>query len=305
MKTTSAWLLHTIFILVAILLILGSCSSPKLAETPQFTTEEITANYTVYNDIPYGEDKLQVMDIYLSREQKKSKYAVIFIHGGGYYLSDKKQEERYIQPYLEKGLDVINLNYTLQKGMFKATEDLAQALRFLVNNNTKYELALDQLVLSGFSAGAHMASNIGLWLNEEGSPFDLPENISIRAIINFSGPSHDLKKVEHIFASWDSELMQKIAASFFPPHKKYSEEEIISFLEPVNHFDKEDPPFFLWYGEKDQQIPPFTHERFLAKLKESPGKNKIVWVENAGHSPTKGELAAAYTQIWDFLDTLK
>jgi acetyl esterase/lipase len=57
-------------------------------------------------------------------------FTVIFLHGGGYYLSDKSKEEKYIQPYLDKGMNVVNLNYRLKRGIPIATEDLTNALHF-------------------------------------------------------------------------------------------------------------------------------------------------------------------------------
>jgi hypothetical protein len=41
------------------------------------------------------------------------------------------QEEKYIQPYLDKGMNVVNLNYRLKRGIPIATEDLTNALHFL------------------------------------------------------------------------------------------------------------------------------------------------------------------------------
>jgi acetyl esterase/lipase len=67
------------------------------------------------------------MDIYLSKDAKslgKNNHTIIFMHGGGYYFSDKSQEERYIEPYLKKGLNVVNINYRLKKGVPIATSDL-------------------------------------------------------------------------------------------------------------------------------------------------------------------------------------
>jgi acetyl esterase/lipase len=77
-------------------------------------------------------------------------FTVIFLHGGGYYLSDKSKEEKYIQPYLDKGMNVVNLNYRLKRGIPIATEDLTNALHFLKANNANYQLNLNRVILTGF-----------------------------------------------------------------------------------------------------------------------------------------------------------
>ena len=145
-------------------LLLSSCSV-KLALLADKTKAQIETTYKVTRDVPYGTDKEQSMDIYLSSDAKKLKhknYTVIFLHGGGYYISDKAREERYIQPYLKKGLNVVNMNYRLKKGIPVATEDLTYALNFLKSSQSAYPLNLDRVILSGFSAGAHIASMVAV-----------------------------------------------------------------------------------------------------------------------------------------------
>jgi acetyl esterase/lipase len=147
--------------------------------------------YKVLKDVSYGSDAEQVMDIYLSEKAKsfgKRNYTVVFLHGGGYYFSDKSQEERYIEPYLKKGLNVINLNYRLKRGIPMATSDLTHALNFLKANKNDYKLNLKNVIVTGFSAGAHIATNVGLAQNNPEYPNKLNNGTQIVGIINFSGP---------------------------------------------------------------------------------------------------------------------
>jgi acetyl esterase/lipase len=89
-----------------------------LTSVPDKTDEQISAAYQIKKDVSYGTDAEQNMDIYLSKEAKsygKNNYTIVFLHGGAYYLSDKSAEERYIEPYLKKGLNVVNMNYRLKE----------------------------------------------------------------------------------------------------------------------------------------------------------------------------------------------
>lgn len=279
----------------------------KISELPNYSDAAIEANYRILPDVEYGSDPKQTMDIYLSKNPDRlgrKNYTIIFIHGGGYYVSDKKAEERYIQPYLRKGLNVVNLNYRLKKGIFTATEDLASALQFLSEQQKTYSLDLDRIVLTGFSAGALMAANIGCWYNEEDSPFALPADVRVQAIINFSGPSHNLDTVEKIFVNWNDDFVVAIGKSFFPPHPNYTKSELVELLEPYNQFDTKDPAFFLWYGGDDNQVPPVTHLKLIPLLESDPDKNQVLYVKDGQHSPNKEQLEAAYQEIWLFLDKL-
>src|SRR4051812_5421351 len=88
----------------SLLISLNSCSI-KLASTVDRTNEQINTIYKIRKDISYGSDKEQTMDIYISDDAKKlgsKNFTIVFVHGGGYYVSDKSEEEKYIEPYLKK-----------------------------------------------------------------------------------------------------------------------------------------------------------------------------------------------------------
>ena len=112
------------------------------------------SQYSIDKDIPYGADPEQVFDLYISRQsegRQRPPVTIVYSHGGGYYLSDKSEEEQYILPFLENGFDVVNINYRLGRGVFAANSDLASLLRHLVEESGTYGFASDRLVLMGFS----------------------------------------------------------------------------------------------------------------------------------------------------------
>jgi acetyl esterase/lipase len=51
---------------------------------------------------------------------------------------------------LDKGMNVVNLNYRLKRGIPVATEDSTNALHFLKANNANYQLNLNRVILTGF-----------------------------------------------------------------------------------------------------------------------------------------------------------
>lgn len=287
--------------LVGILALPGPAPADSLADRVDLS------HYSVQKDIPYGADPKQVFDLYIAQhtgERALPKVTIVFSHGGGYYLSDKSAEEHYIQPLLERGFDVVNINYRLGQGVFTATSDLAGLLRHLIGEDNQYGLASNRFVLMGFSAGGQMSANIGFWQNEPDDPFNTPKDADIAAIVNISGPSHDLAVVERIFLNHDHPLFRELGAALFPPHPRYTREEVIALIEPVNHFDPDDPPLFLWYGTEDQQIPPFTHQRLLDRIEAGSTKNRVIMEAEGKHSPSPAELARAMEELMRFLEDL-
>lgn len=281
----------------------SSCSA-KLASIVDKTDEQIKTTYKVTKDVPYGADKEQTMDIYISENAKKLKnknFTIVFLHGGGYYISDKSNEERYIQPYLKKGLNVVNMNYRLKRGIPIATEDLTNALNFLTTNHSTYQLNLGRVILTGFSAGAHIASMVAVTANDPAYPNKLADGIKISGVINFSGPVDGLDVVEKVFTSNEVPIMKEIGIALFPSADYASKETVVKY-EPITYFDKNDPPFFLWHGGKDDQVPAATFEKFVDLLNKDKSKNVVIFLPEGLHSPKPSELNDAYKEIFSFLD---
>jgi acetyl esterase/lipase len=293
----------SLYLILIFSILLSSCSR-KLTSSVDLSTAEKEIIYKVLKDVSYGSDAEQTMDIYLSQKSKsygKCNYTVVFIHGGGYYFSDKSQEERYIQPYQSKGLNVVNLNYRLKRGVPLATADLTHALNFLKATNDEYDLNLKNVIVTGFSAGAHMATNVGLSQNNPEYPHKLNDGIKIKGIINFAGPVDRFDLLEKIFTEHENEQFRAVGKALFSP-EDYESKETMAIYEPITYFDQSDPPVFLWQGGLDDQVPPVTFERFVPMLRK--GKDVIMYLPNGKHSPNKEEFENAYTEIFKFLDNL-
>ena len=292
--------------LILLLILIFNACSVKLTSIIDKSNEQIDATYQTTKDVFYGSDKEQDFDIYISKGANKLRnknFTVVFLHGGGYYISDKSKEERYIKPYLKKGMNVVNVNFRLKRGIPLATEDLTTALNFLKSKNDTYHLNLDRVILTGFSAGAHIGSFIGVLANNPVYPHKLDNGIRISAVINFSGPVDGLDVVEKVFIDNDVPLMKEIGNAFFPS-SGYAPKDTVVKYNPITYFDKNDPPFFVWYGGKDNQVPPETFVKFVGLLNENKNKNQVVFIPDAGHSPNAKQLQDAYNKIFIFLDKL-
>lgn len=290
--------------------LLTSCS-PTLTQLKDKSENEIRSSYTLYSNITYGTDSLQTMDIHKSGSAnalKDKNFTIVYLHGGGWYMSDKLQEHEmaFVQPFLKKGMNVVNMNYTLKKGVLVTVEDITKALNFLASNNDKFQLNLSKVILTGFSAGGAIAATLGLSQNNQDNPFQINSKLKIRGIVDFSGPVDDFETVENIFTNWDLEykdLYQKLGKAMFPTGDKLSKGGIIKKAKAITYFDKNDPGFFLWSGGQDNQIPPSTFAKFIPLIESNRLKNKVVYIVNGQHYPNQEQMEAAYVDIFKFLDT--
>lgn len=129
--------------------------------------------------------------------------------------------------------------------------------------------------------------------------------LGISAIVNFSGPVDGLDVVEKVFIDHENQLFKDVGNALFPAISGYTPKDTVSRYEAISYFDKKDPPFFLWHGGKDDQIPYSTFTKFVDKLNEHTSKNFVVFSPNGEHDPSPTELKDAYEQIFAFLDKIR
>jgi acetyl esterase/lipase len=304
------YLQHSVAFAVGIFL-LASCS-PSLALLPDLSEDDISSNYTTHADVAYGNEPLQTMDIYQSSSAHKLKdknFTVVHLHGGGWYVGDKSQahEMALVQQFLKKGMNVVNMNYTLKQGVLISLEDITQALNYLAEHQAHYGLAMDKVILVGFSAGGSISATLGCAQNNEDSPFQINPLVKVSGIINFSGPVDQMEVVEEIFSNWTGdeemrEVAQHIGQSMFPDLDAQGKEELLKKVQAITYFDQDDPGVFLWLGSEDAQVPNATFDRFNPLLAVNPSKNKIHTVEGGGHYPSPEQITSAFQDIFEFLD---
>lgn len=117
-------------------------------------------------DIPYIEgttDQKQMLDLYIPATGGKSLPVLVFVHGGGWGLGDKKMASKMGAFYTQRGAIVVSLNYRLApKSKYPDfAQDLAAAMRWVNDHIEEYGGNRKNMVLSGHSAGAHLAALIG------------------------------------------------------------------------------------------------------------------------------------------------
>ncbi|SHF43618.1 alpha/beta hydrolase [Chryseobacterium takakiae] len=117
-------------------------------------------------------------DIYYPKDPSKKYPGIAMVHGGG-WISGSKENEKYMAMELaSKGYVVIAIGYRLADvAKFPAgVEDLETGIQWLKKNHKKYALDKKKIAVYGESAGAQMATLVGVKSNNK-----------IKAIINVDG----------------------------------------------------------------------------------------------------------------------
>jgi arylsulfatase A-like enzyme/acetyl esterase/lipase len=118
-------------------------------------------------NVPYGEDKMQVLDFWKA-ETSKPAPLLFFIHGGAWKGNDKDRVTG-LREYLAAGISVVSINYRFVQqaqaaGIKPPVEwplhDAARALQFVRSKAAEWNIDKTRIGASGGSAGACSS----LWL---------------------------------------------------------------------------------------------------------------------------------------------
>ena len=122
--------------------------------------------YVVSTDITYlTVDNYEAkLDVYKRKDVTSPQPTVIYIHGGGWIGGSKKSSMMFLTPWLEMGLNVVNVEYRLTRvaPAPAAVEDCLCALRWVGSHAQAYGIDLTRLVVSGESAGGHLSLTTGM-----------------------------------------------------------------------------------------------------------------------------------------------
>jgi acetyl esterase/lipase len=237
------------------------------------------------------------LDLYLPTTPKAQNPTLIWIHGGGWTIHSKEMEMLYILPYLEMGWAVVNVEYRLARISLApaAVEDCRCALRWVIANAQKYKFDTNKLVLSGISAGGHLALTTGMLPKSAGldSQCSGSEELKVAAIINWFGPSDvaDLIDGPHAFdqaISWLGSQPNRV--------------EIAKRVSPIAYVRQGLPPIITIHGDRDEVIPYSQSVRLHQALDKAGVPNHLVTIKGRGHGEfNREETLRAYAAIREFL----
>lgn len=221
-------------------------------------------------DVAYGDGEMQKLDICYIPRKDEEKYPVCFcIHGGGFVAGDKYRRRGLCKWIADKGFFTINVNYSLSpETKFPAgVIDLVKALNWVGENAEKYNLDLDNMLVTGDSAGGYYSAMLACIATHK----DLQERFGVSTDLKFRAAMIDCG-IYDVAAALQNKvpfnLTDKILYDFCSIHidglDKY---EYIDVLAPFNFVDETFPISFITYANKDFFCKG-QGQKLVAKLKE-------------------------------------
>ncbi|SHE79352.1 Acetyl esterase/lipase [Chryseobacterium vrystaatense] len=256
-------MINVIKCLIAVLLIF-SCKEKKvtLGKDISFEKEE---------NIKYGDDSEQVMDLYIPHQEPlKKKDAFIIIHGGGWRGGDKSHLTFFTLSMMQRFPDhiFVNINYRLATsalpGIPNQTDDIDQAIKYL-EKKLKYN---PRLILLGNSAGAHLSMLYA---------YHFDHNKRVKAVVDIVGPS-DLS--DPGFERYEDYSFVK--NYLVDPRTVIPGMSTTSFASPISWVDSASAPTLSYYGNRDQVVPLSQKRRLDSVLIQNKVRHES-YEFNGGH----------------------
>jgi acetyl esterase/lipase len=258
----------------------------------------------LHGNVRYNNDTLpkHLLDIYLPAIAKGKLTLVIFIHGGGWLSNDKYADMGYMKKtvaeIISSGFALASIDYRFStQAVFPAQiQDCNRAISFLYDNADKYGFDKNRFAVMGFSAGGHLASLVGLSKNNNISAFFMPGTsrlFGFKAVVDFYGPAELI-----LFpGSNDAKSPEALLIGAAPLNRP----DLAKAASPVTYVDKNDPPFLIIHGEKDELVSPNQSRLLSAWLNVSGVQNELLIVKDAPHYGVMFDSDEVRNKVMNFL----
>jgi acetyl esterase/lipase len=247
------------------------------------------------------------LDLYLPKGRKELSPTLVLFHGGGWVDGAKERNILYLLPYLSMGWTVINVEYRLARNSLApaAVEDCRCSLRWVMYHAKEYNIDTSRIVLTGTSAGGHLALIAGML--PAGTIFDrqcptdpstkwrepTEPQIKVAAIVNWFGITDvaeliDGPNAKHYAMEWLGSRNDRL--------------ELAKQLSPVNYARAGLPAIITIHGDQDNIAPYEQAVRLHAELDKAGVPNKLVTIRGRNHGGMdRQELISSYAAIREFL----
>ena len=279
------------------------------AQAPDHIVSIFPKGTIFHQNVPYANDtvKKHLLDIYLPANASAATPLIIWVHGGAWNHNDKYADMGYmkstIKALVEKGYALASIDYRQSStAIFPAQiQDCIQAVEFLNTHAEKYKLDKNKFVLMGFSAGGHLASLVGLSNNQAVTTFyhnAQKPHFKIKCVLDFYGPSDFIT----LGSSPDTSINnERNAVSILLGSMPIKRPDLARQASPSTYVDKNDPPFFIVQGEKDESVPYTQSQMLAAWLTVNGVPNQLTIVPGAPHYGVMFDAADIRKNLFAFL----
>lgn len=236
---------------------------------------------------------------------------LINIHGGGWVAGNKEAAVLRLLPYLQRGWAAANVQYRLGPVALApaAVEDVRCALRFATARAKEWGFDASRIVLSGGSAGGHLALMAGML--PDGHRFDracategrerwtsgVEPPLRVVAVVNWFG----ITDVADLLAGANA---KHYAIEWFGSQPDAERAALAREVSPLHHVRAGGPAVFTVHGTADDLVPYAHAERLHQALARAGVRHELMTVPEGGHGFGRAVVEQAHQRLFQFLQPL-
>jgi acetyl esterase/lipase len=252
----------------------------------------IPDNIKVTKDVRYGPYSDNLLDILEPKERARKRPGVLLIHGGGWIGGSRDWVAEHVcLRYVERGFVCANVEYRVAKVATApaAVQDVLLAAQWFEKNARKYGVDRRRIVVTGDSAGGHLALMVGMTPKSA----RLGPRPRVRAVVNFFGIT-DLGDQLH------GPNRRDYTVRWVP--EKESRADLARLVSPLAYIRSDLPPILTIHGTADPSVPYEHGERLTRQLNEAGARAVLVTVRDGLHGFPKAQTDEIYDRfVWPFL----
>ena len=286
-------------ILPLMLLAATGFAQSSLSPTAAWATH-VANEYQMYPNVTYltmGDTQLK-MDIYRRRTATTPQPTIIYMHGGFWVAGNKEAAILNVLPWMEMGWNVVNVEYRLGPNTLApgAVEDCFCALRYVAQQAMMYNVDVSRIVVTGESAGGHLALALGILPESEGFDRECAANgpmPKVAAVLNWFG----IADVPDVI---DGPNRRPPAERWFGSMPNRI--EVAKRVSPMTNVRAGLPPILTVHGDADPTVPYPEAVALHKALDKFKGPNQLVTIPGGKHGGfTPQERDRIYLTIREFL----
>lgn len=244
-------------------------------------------NFSEIFDISYGDHERHKLDIFMPGNVKSDSGVILYLHGGGWHSGNKSAHYDDTRHFSSLGYICATMNYRYVSENLSVSDeldDITAALKTIKKECEKRGYNADKLILSGGSAGSHLAL-LYAYTRKDISPVK-PVAVCVYC------PPVDCAKADFLlgisgeFEDWKYDIMSKCCGVKITKEDFLNEpqQNALKKISPAEYVSENCVPTAIFHGKKDELIPLEHIYDFLGKLHNAGVKNDLLIFEHCGHS---------------------
>ncbi|MED4225911.1 alpha/beta hydrolase [Neobacillus cucumis] len=242
-----------------------------------------------------------LLDLYLPIGAEGPVPVIVWLHGGGWRIGDRKLGPDFRVRFAEQGYAMASIEYRLSsEAIFPAQiHDVKAAIRWLRSVADEYGLDSGKIGLWGSSAGGHLAALAGTtgFGRLEGLELGNSDFSSeVQAVVDGYGPT-DFLQMEDESEITPSDDPESNRLNYVERHTDPNSREsqllgariqtvphLVREANPITYIDNKIPPFLILHGMNDTAVPVNQSELLYRALVENGNEAAFCLIEGLGHA---------------------